>query len=308
MHVGSAFETNSGKRLFIVTGGTGVLGTELCKQIASFDGESKLCIGFRKTALLDRTMGMLDSSSTRSSIVSPFHCEFCDDGKTTNVIKFEHMVGSGGNTHDDNWNEIVLINNAGTCLPGSTHEALKRSLNVNAIAPLTLSQRLIACVDKMGMHNTAVTILNVSSGDGELALLHTDLSARVKELSTIEELTKFAISERETYRGLDYEYAYGSTPMYSFSKALLNAATRVQHSAFAGRVNNNYHIDTRRRAIAVCPGNFKSPMTTSADEDEESSGGLQATDYAARGVLSLLSTDKSTDGGRFYRHGEVIPF
>lgn len=51
-------------------------------------------------------------------------------------------------------------------------------------------------------------------------------------------------------------YAVGPTPAYSLSKALLNAHTRLWQQELI-----NAGLQESVRVIAVCPGNFLSPMS-----------------------------------------------
>ena len=92
-----------------------------------------------------------------------------------------------------------------------------------------------------------------------------------------------------------FEYAYGTTPMYSLSKALLNVYTRIAHQERW----NSYD-----RILSVCPGNFHSPMTT-----EEERENLLSTDMVAS-TLWTLATDRSDKfpSGLFYRNAQIIPW
>ena len=90
-----------------------------------------------------------------------------------------------------------------------------------------------------------------------------------------------------------FSYAHGPTPMYSLSKALLNAYTRLSHGTVPGV----------RRVVAVCPGNFESPMTTA---EEREGGPLATADAAAADVWALVADPDRYPGGRFYRHREQI--
>ena len=52
------------------------------------------------------------------------------------------------------------------------------------------------------------------------------------------------------------DYAVGPTPAYSLSKALLNAHTRLWHRQLVSE-----GISKSVRVMAVCPGNFQSPLS-----------------------------------------------
>lgn len=90
-----------------------------------------------------------------------------------------------------------------------------------------------------------------------------------------------------------FEYAYGETPFYSLSKALLNAYTRV-------RANE---VDSNVRIYSVCPGNFQSPMST-----EEEVGSQIPIDNAASAIIEIALDSGDYLSGRFYRNGAEIQF
>ena len=116
----------------------------------------------------------------------------------------------------------------------------------------------------------------------------------------------------------ELEYAFGPTPMYSVSKALLNRGTRIlQDKLEATRAAKQAIV------LAVCPGNFESAMSTS----EEILNGPISTQDAVESIFGLIhshslvqdfreksrtNTDRSISegvhGGFFYRKGEVISF
>ena len=65
---------------------------------------------------------------------------------------------------------------------GSTQRILCQSVDINAIKPLKLARDLIKqCSDRVNMR---CTILNISSGDGELLNLNSKLQSELKLLST----------------------------------------------------------------------------------------------------------------------------
>ena len=97
----------------------------------------------------------------------------------------------------------------------------------------------------------------------------------------------------------NFEYAYGSTPMYSLSKSLLNVYTRIAHQERSNSLSSSYD-----RILSVCPGNVKSPMTT-----EEEMEDLISSDIAASALWKLATdNDGNFPGGLFYRNGQVIPW
>lgn len=90
------------------------------------------------------------------------------------------------------------------------------------------------------------------------------------------------------------EYAFGPTPMYSVSKAFLNVGTKLLQSA--------YEKNKRSRVIAVCPGNFLSPMSTAEETLDAICVG-----QAASSIISLVDKPwNSVLKGGFYRYQEPI--
>jgi NAD(P)-dependent dehydrogenase (short-subunit alcohol dehydrogenase family) len=90
------------------------------------------------------------------------------------------------------------------------------------------------------------------------------------------------------------EYAFGESPMYSVSKALLNVLTRVIHKESPA----GCHL----RVVSVCPGNVISPMST----EEEKLTAIPAEDAAADILAVALGSTEEFPGGRFYRFREPI--
>ena len=64
---------------------------------------------------------------------------------------------------------------------------------------------------------------------------------------------------------ISLEYATGPTPLYSLSKALLNAYTRIFHKQFIEKYNAKYGYN-KIRMVSVCPDNFISHMSTDGEE------------------------------------------
>ena len=128
---------------------------------------------------------------------------------------------------------------------------LSKSILVNAIGPLEFAATMLdncRSIDRM-----KCTIINISSGDGELSNLHSDVQKKIKKVNNLQEWKCLARSLAIFYNK-DVEYAFGPTPMYSLSKALFNKGSYLLH-----KENYDYRGG---RIIAVCPGNFKSQMST----------------------------------------------
>lgn len=285
--------------LFVVTGSTGVLGTSLCLQLARGDRFEEVYMGYRDDGRLAQTLSLISSVCSEEIVSQHFHPFRCDVHSSTGV-DVQELVNllpstAGGGVRDKGKRRIVIINNAGVCIEGSSEGALQESLDVNALHPINFAFELL---DTQEMRDYDVTVLNISSGDGELAWLHSDLAELIAGLDSLAEWQSFTRKERDQWRGKEFEYAYGSSPMYSFSKSLLNAGTRALHNHIIGSP-----YPSRRVVLAVCPGNFASPMST----QEEQEGTASPEDVAAE-VLALATSPTEFHSGRFYRHGEEIPW
>lgn len=112
-------------------------------------------------------------------------------------------------------------------------------------------------------------VVNISSGDGELAFLCTDLQEMIRKLKRLDQLDALADGLVDTSVLPHQELAFGPAPAYCVSKALLNAYTRL----CAGRGLN---------VIAVCPGDVATRMCS----DPESPI-LQSPQQASQDVISL---------------------
>lgn len=82
----------------------------------------------------------------------------------------------------------ILINNAGVCVEGNTLSALQTSLAVNCRGPALLAEALI---NNYGQRQDRscdgrLTIINVSSGEGELLFLHSDVQRDLQNIHSIE--------------------------------------------------------------------------------------------------------------------------
>lgn len=181
----------------------------------------------------------------------------------------------------------LLLNNGATCPSFSTAAAFEAAYATNAAAPTALAAAL---APRLAAGNGVV--LNISSGDGELAFCGTALAGAMRSaagqtpaqaaavLSAL--VARVAGAEDDTWG------VAGGQAAYRFSKACLNALTR----AMAGE--GGFVV------AAVCPGDV--------DTEMGDAGAERSTDEAARGILELAERLRigAVDGGCFYRDGEVI--
>lgn len=277
---------------FIITGSTGVLGRRLVSACLS-KRKAVVGLGYRDEGKLSELM----ASNNNDHRLLPF---FLDLAKADNEVVykveefFPKLLEQMEDSRDRN---VVLVNNAGVFLQGSSVQVMKTSLSINAMKPAKLA---ICLNDLVNKHNKSkpsdsqlsLTIVNISSGDGELVYLSPIIQSQVSNLDTFNQWTWYLEYLLTTFNP-QVEYGFGETPMYSLSKALLNSFTRIFHAKCAGRC----------RVLAVCPGDFESPMTAPAERDSATSG---ADVDAVASLIVDMACNKNVIGGKFYRHGVEI--
>lgn len=188
----------------------------------------------------------------------------------------------------------LLINNAAVLMPGSGAEAMAASMRTHVWGPVCLMRRLDFMCD--GVHARTAeggaarrAVVNVSSGDGELAMLHSEIRQALEAACTPADVLALGLAD-PTARALlsmdagsgeggrtarspslalggvlgelveqGEELAFGPTPTYSVSKASLNALTRV---AAAGG-------GSTCPISAVCPGDIVGSRMYSGDGSGE---------------------------------------
>ena len=99
----------------------------------------------------------------------------------------------------------VLINNAGVCCSNNTFDSMKKSLLVNCLAPALLTFNFIhqyllhttiyadqpnelqmVAITRKVPRNSRLTVVNVSSGDGELLYLDSTIREKLLGIKSIE--------------------------------------------------------------------------------------------------------------------------
>jgi NAD(P)-dependent dehydrogenase (short-subunit alcohol dehydrogenase family) len=257
--------------------------------------------------------------------------------------------------------QVILFNNAGVCIEGNSHAALENSLLVNCLGPAHLTELTINSVKNSPLERNAndrsLTVINVSSGEGELLFLNSHVQDELRSIKTYEVRVSYqssviSLSHRASYSynvsvlrcaqqfkycvtwteqqgwrayidGLlrlsrsresggggrpsadsDFEYAFGPTPFYSLSKALLNVYTRIAHERLSAAAGSGSGLGLRSRVISVCPGNFHSPMS----RPEEAEDAIHVDEAAAHLLEVALGDPERFPGGKFYRFGEEIPW
>jgi hypothetical protein len=229
----------------------------------------------------------------------------------------------------------IFVFNGAVCLSGNSIETMKESLQVNTLAPLYLAQSILSMFhcemnpfdEEIDEKNKKITLLFVSSGDGEKSMINSEIVKKLESIDTFEELNSFILDHlmmlhseiggnrggniandkrgSENYiRGSEnqFEFAYGDTPHYSLSKCLLNKGIQILHKQI-----NGVSRTRRIRLLSCCPGDFFSPM--SSLEEIERMKGTAALNSAATSAAAILDVAMNFDrfaGGKFYRYGQVI--
>ena len=153
----------------MITGGTGVLGQALIQHAIDTRTTTTIFATYRRTS---------SKNNFNHPSIIPLLLEVNNETKHTMLSNFfvhhPEIIASD--------NPFVLFNNAGVCLPGNTLSALHISLLVNCWIPALLSNALFCC-PSIG---SSRTVINVSSGEGELVLLHSDIQKRLQSIDNYE--------------------------------------------------------------------------------------------------------------------------
>ena len=264
--------------LFVITGATGVLGRQLARCALNFESSAVMC-GYRDSIKAKALHDNLQHSPRAHFL--PLDVDLC--------LSDDHSWNPTLQLHCASAEKVYLFNNAAVCLAGNTLCAIKESLMVNAVSPVQLSLSLIQQLSSLG-RGTDIHILNISSGEGESVFLNSGIATELAVISTLDELkdyTAHLIANHDP----NFEYAFGETPFYSLSKALLNKGTRLLHNLYFPKA----------RIVSICPGNFISPMST-----EEEIPSARSAYSAAESVLEIALDSARFPSGHFYRNGNII--
>ena len=192
----------------------------------------------------------------------------------------------------------ILINNGAECLQGASRDVLQRSIAVNYYGARLLTKGLLPFMfsSRSGWaeHWAEYCVVNVSSGDGEEAMLCSGLQRLISGVRTQEHLDALAqgLADGTLLRG--QELAFGPTPAYSVSKALLNVYSRILAGSLA-------EDGAGCRVIAVCPGDVSTRMCS-----DWQSPILQTPGEAAQDVIWAALNAEECPSGLFFRHRQPI--
>ncbi len=177
----------------------------------------------------------------------------------------------------------ALVHNAGVYLERFGPAAARESMEVNALAPVRLTDALAPLLAR------GARVVMVSSGMGELAGLPPGLRRLVEDATDRAGLARLAEAlEAAARRG---EHAGSHTLAYRVSKAALNAATRLLAAELAPR---------GVRVNAVCPGWVRTGMG--------GAGAPRSVEEGAAGIVWAATLPPDGPTGGFFRDGRPIPW
>lgn len=180
------------RKLVVITGATGRLGQALCKQFiagkSENDGGTVVLAGCRDTQVGKATFSSYPE-------IACFHCNFHGTGSVS-ALPSNFVEDLSG------FSSLTIVNNAAICLEGTflffifvllimtptspigaSRETMSRSLLVNSVKPVEFASSLIEICQQH--KSLKCTVINVSSGDGELVYLNSDLSARLLNVDNL---------------------------------------------------------------------------------------------------------------------------
>lgn len=208
----------------------------------------------------------------------------------------------------------LWINNAGICVrdedeaaavdgSGGREGVYQRTLDVNAWGPVALMDACLPGMQKRGFG----CVINISSGDGELAYLHSLVAKRLREMKSKGTLRQYANRVASNQEQGLWPKGGGLAPVpwpaYCFSKSVLNTATRLMHAQTQETAAEAGRNRLRLRVLALCPGD----VATSMCDDDAVVDAVSPREAALDVVWAALHPDECP-GGFFYRHRRMIPW
>ena len=255
----------------LVTGGNRGLGFEVCRQL-----------GQRGMRVLLSARDIAEGAKATAAL----HAEGLD-------VTFEPLdVTSPESLHQlvdrlerQGTRLAALVNNAGLAMEGFDANVAERTVAVNFLGPLHITERLLPLLEEHGR------VVMVSSGVGELEGLSPALRQRFDPPPPKEELAALLRTFVDDVRGGQYAQRGWPGSAYRVSKVGLNALTRLLAEELKPR-----HILVN----AVCPGWVKTRM-----------GGAHAPRGVAEGADTIVwAATLPPDGpsGGFFRNRRAIPW
>ena len=298
-----------------ITGATGILGKSIIKELSNLN--CKIYGSYRKQSKATQLLNEYKLITNCNSQLQLFPLDLEDINEETLQLP--------GFTNCDQTNHRIHINNAGLYLPNNDLYSFKRQLIVNALSPIKLALNLIQNklnneklnkqINLNSNSEQKLTLINISSGDGELCYLNTNLSQNINEINTINEWFLFIQNLILNYNN-KYEYSFIESQGYSVSKALLNKATQLLHNLLQNESQkksqnesqnesqNKSKIHSNIRIISICPNNFQSKMTTNNELLNEN---MIDVNIVSQNILQI-AFNWNYLSGKFYRDCKIISF
>lgn len=252
----------------VVTGGNRGLGRETCRELGARGYEVVL------TSRSEREgRAAVEELAAGGAVVSWRRLDVVDPGS---VAAFAKWVGASGIAVD------ALVNNAGVYFEGLDGPSARRTIAVNFLGPLRVTEALSPFLAPGGR------VVMVSSGMGALVGLPEPLRKRFEARLDLEGLVQavegfvYAVEEEE-------QRPEGSALSYRVSKCGLNVLTRLLARSLASRgvmVN------------AVCPGWVRTDMG--------GAGAAREIPEGAAGIVWAATLPPGGPTGGFFRDGRAI--
>ena len=182
---------SSSRTALIITGGTGSLGQAIIQS--NLLNDHLILSSYRDEAKLSSFIKTLSSSRSYNVIPFPLELDHIHDNKLQ-LDKLYNILDS----HINELEHVILVNNAAICVPTTDHQSLISTLTVNCYAPHLLTQALLQYIqtnqdsmsspdvnDKSLSPPQRLTVVNISSGDGELVYLSSDILREIASIHTL---------------------------------------------------------------------------------------------------------------------------
>jgi len=165
----------------LVTGGTGILGRNLVKRALGCGCD---------TYFTYRDINKYNNLVVQREIDDPSLFQKGIYLDLTEVESSHHQEHLQSLPLFDNCDEYVLINNVGIGLIGKEEQqALRTSIQINCLATISIAEFLVnkfsEVVISRSTRPSRLTVVHVSSGDGELLFLHSNVKRRIESLQSI---------------------------------------------------------------------------------------------------------------------------
>jgi carbonyl reductase 1 len=260
-------------RTALVTGANRGLGPETARQLAELG--YRVVVSSREAAAARAAADKLAKAKPRGAVtVLPLALDVAAPDQIAAAADYLRAAGAPID---------ILVNNAGIAMDGFNAEVARRTIEVNVLGPLRVTEALLPLIPAGG------TIVMVSSGMGELSGLDARLQARFTDPKLTRDGVIALVGEfvADVAAGRHRERGWPSSA-YRVSKVALNALVRVWAPELAAR---------QIIANAVCPGWVRTDM-----------GGRGASRSVEKGAASIVwaATRVGEPTGGFFRDGRRI--